>query len=111
MVSTQSILVVAVIDRDLDRHGRVDQANDGGGNADKVCVAAVGGTCKPETSLVLFLFFFLYRSVSPPLPTRHLPGNVRYKTTSHNKDWLLLNDQHRLFLICSSSGFYVRVPF
>lgn len=46
MVSTKTVLVVAVVDGDLDRDGCVDQTDHGGWHTDVVCVAAVGGTSK-----------------------------------------------------------------
>lgn len=42
VVGTETILVVAVVDADLDRDGGVNEANDGGGDTDEVGVSAVG---------------------------------------------------------------------
>ena len=46
VVGAQAVLVAAVVDGDLDGDGGVDEADDGGGDADVVGVAAVGGTGK-----------------------------------------------------------------
>lgn len=43
MVGAEAVLVAAVVDGDLDGDGGVDEADDGGGDADVVGVAAVGG--------------------------------------------------------------------
>lgn len=43
MVGAQAVLVAAVVDGDFDGDGGVDEADDGGGDADIVGVAAVGG--------------------------------------------------------------------
>lgn len=55
VVGTKTVLVVAVVDTDLDGDGGVNQANDGGGNADEVGVAAVGSTGKSGSWLARFL--------------------------------------------------------
>lgn len=55
VVGTETVLVVAVVDTDLDGDGSVNQANDGGGNADEVGVAAVGSAGKSEKWLARFL--------------------------------------------------------
>jgi hypothetical protein len=55
MVGTETVLVVAVVDADLDGDGSIDQADDGGRNADEVGVAAVGGTGKSGNWLARFL--------------------------------------------------------
>lgn len=46
VVGTETVLVVAVVDGDLDRDGGIDQTNDGGGNTNVVGVTAVGGASK-----------------------------------------------------------------
>lgn len=43
VVGAEAVLVAAVVDGDLDGDGGVDEADDGGRDADVVCVAAVGG--------------------------------------------------------------------
>lgn len=48
VVGSQTILIIAVVDGDLDGDGSVDEADDGGGDADVVGVAAVGGTCEAK---------------------------------------------------------------
>lgn len=47
MVGTQSVLVVAVVDTDLDADTGVDQTNDGGGDTDVVGGSSVCSTSKP----------------------------------------------------------------
>lgn len=44
MVSTQAVLIVAIVDSHFDRHRCVNQTNDSGRNSDEVCVPAVSGT-------------------------------------------------------------------
>lgn len=44
VVGTQTVLVVAVVDGDLDGDGSVNETNDGGRNTNVVGVSAVGGT-------------------------------------------------------------------
>ncbi len=44
MIGTQTVFVVAIVDRDLDRHRCVYQANDSGRDADEVGVSSVSGT-------------------------------------------------------------------
>lgn len=44
MVGTESVLVVAIVDSNLDRNGRIDETNDCRGNADIIGVSAIGGT-------------------------------------------------------------------
>ena len=55
VVGTETVLVVAVVDTDLDGDGSVNQANDGGGNADEVGVAAVSSAGKSGKWLARFL--------------------------------------------------------
>jgi hypothetical protein len=55
VVGAEAVLVVAVVDSDFDGDGGVDEADDGGGDADEVCVAAVGGAGKAGTGLVVVL--------------------------------------------------------
>ena len=50
VVGTETILVVAVVDGDLDGDGSVNETNDGGWNTDVVGVAAVGSTGESGTS-------------------------------------------------------------
>jgi hypothetical protein len=50
VIGAETVLVVAVVDGDFDGYGGVDQADDGGGDADVVCVAAVG--CAGEAGRV-----------------------------------------------------------
>ena len=54
VISTQPVLVVAVVDSNLDTDTGVDEANDGGGNTDEICVPAVRGT-RESTNVVLVL--------------------------------------------------------
>lgn len=55
VVGTQSILVVAVVNGNLDADAGVDETDDSGGNADEVSAPAVGSTCKSRgTQSVLF---------------------------------------------------------
>lgn len=50
VVCTQTVLVVAVVDGDLDTDTGIDQANDCGWDTDEVCVSPVGGTRKSKRS-------------------------------------------------------------
>jgi len=50
VVSTETVLVIAVVDSDLDGDGSVNETNDGGWNTDVVGVAAVGSTGESGTS-------------------------------------------------------------
>lgn len=55
MVSTQPVLIVAVVDGNLDTNTGIDKTDDGCGNADVVCAPAVCGTSKSRgNELVLF---------------------------------------------------------
>lgn len=47
MVSTQSVLVIAIVDGNFNRHRCVDQANNSRWDSDEVRVASVRSTCKP----------------------------------------------------------------
>jgi hypothetical protein len=58
MVGSETVLVVAVVDGNLDGDGGINEADDGGGDADEVGVAAVGRTCKPGTVLVFVYYTF-----------------------------------------------------
>ena len=66
VVGSETVLVAAVVDGDLDRDGSVNETNDCGGDADVVCVAAVSSTSKAS--------------------------NVSDETTTDNKDRLLAVD-------------------
>ena len=46
VVSTQSVLIVAVVDGNLNTNTGIDEANDSGGNTDVVGAPAVRGTGK-----------------------------------------------------------------
>ena len=46
VVCTKSVLVVAIVDRHLDRDGCINQTNDGGRYPNEVCVSAVCSTSK-----------------------------------------------------------------
>lgn len=46
MVGTEPVLVVAIVDSHLDGDRRINESNDGRGDSDEVCVAAVCGTRK-----------------------------------------------------------------
>lgn len=50
VVSSEAVLVVAVVDGDLDGDGCINETNDGGWNTDVVGVAAVSSTCETGTS-------------------------------------------------------------
>jgi hypothetical protein len=63
VVGTETVLVTAVVDSNLDRNGSVNEANDSSGNADVVGVAAVSSTSKAS--------------------------NICDETTTNNKDRLL----------------------
>lgn len=65
MVGSETVLVVAIVDGNLDGDGGVDEADDGGGDADEVGVAAVGRTCKP--GVVLILVYYVHMSVEVKL--------------------------------------------
>lgn len=54
VVSTETVLVVAVVDGNLDGHRSIDQTNHRSGDTDEVGVAAVRCTCKSVGLLVLF---------------------------------------------------------
>ena len=47
VVGTKTILVVAIVDGNLDRHRGVNQTDDGGRDADVVAVSAVGSASVP----------------------------------------------------------------
>jgi hypothetical protein len=47
MVSSKPILVVAIVDANLDRHGRVNKPNDSGWDPDEVGVSAVRSASEP----------------------------------------------------------------
>lgn len=49
VVGTQSVLVVAIVDGNLDTDTGVDQANDCRRDTDEVGVSPVSGTCKSGT--------------------------------------------------------------
>ena len=46
VVCTETVLVVAIVDGNLDGDTSVDEANDGGGNSDEVGVSAVRSASK-----------------------------------------------------------------
>lgn len=48
VVGTQTVLVLAVVDGDLDGDGGIDETDDGGRDTDEVGVAAVGGTSETK---------------------------------------------------------------
>lgn len=52
MISAQAILVVAIVDCDFDRNRRIDQSDQSSGDADEVCVSAVGCTSKAKQGKV-----------------------------------------------------------
>ena len=54
MVSTQAVLVVAIIDGYFDRDRGINETDDGGGNADEVGVSPVCRTCKPAEDVSMF---------------------------------------------------------
>ena len=47
MVSTEAVLVIAIVDSNLNRHRCVYQTNDGGRDSDEIGVPAVSGTSEP----------------------------------------------------------------
>lgn len=54
MVSTETVLVVAVVDGNLDGNGSINQTNHSSGDSDEVGVAAVRRTGESTELLVLF---------------------------------------------------------
>lgn len=64
--STQTILVVPIVDSDLNRHGGINEADDGGWNADEVGVSAICGASKAR--------------------------DICDESTSDDKHWFLAND-------------------
>jgi len=46
VVRSETVLVVAVVDGDLDADTSINQANDSGGNTDEVGIPSVGGASK-----------------------------------------------------------------
>jgi hypothetical protein len=50
VVGSQSVLVVAVVDSDLNTDAGIDQTNDGGGDPDVVGGSSVGRTSKSRMS-------------------------------------------------------------
>lgn len=61
VVSSQAVLVVAIIDGDLDGDGGIDETNDGGGDADEVGVPTVGGAGKTTLTELVRLPYELKR--------------------------------------------------
>ncbi len=52
VVSTQTVLVIAIVDGNFDRHGSIDQSNHRSWDPNVVGIAAVGSTCKSVDGLV-----------------------------------------------------------
>ena len=50
VVRSETVLVVAVVDSDLDTDAGIDQANDGSWDTDEVGVPSVGGASKSKTT-------------------------------------------------------------
>ena len=50
VVGSQAVLVVAVVDGDLDADRGIDQTDDGGGDADEVCVPSVRSAGESKTA-------------------------------------------------------------
>ena len=50
MVSSKSILVVAIIDSYFDRDRSINETNDGGWDSNEICVAFIGSTSKSGTN-------------------------------------------------------------
>lgn len=48
VVSSEAVLVVSIVDGNLDRHGCVNQTDDGGGHSNEVGVPAIRGTSEPS---------------------------------------------------------------
>ena len=46
MICSESVLVIAIVDSDLDRNTGIDQTNHRGWNADVVGVSSICRTCK-----------------------------------------------------------------
>lgn len=70
MIGSETVLVVAVVDGNLDRDRCINQTNYGGGNSNEISVAAVG--CAGET------------------------GNVSDETASNDENGFLVDDQSRI---------------
>lgn len=51
MISTQTVLIVAIVDGNFDGDGGVNQTNDCGGDSDKVGVPAVSCACKTALTI------------------------------------------------------------
>ena len=49
VIGTESVLVVAIVDADLDADTGVNQADDGSGNADVVGSTSVCSACEPDS--------------------------------------------------------------
>lgn len=47
VISTQSILVVAIVDGNFDGDRCIDKSNDGGGNSNEVCISLVCSASEP----------------------------------------------------------------
>jgi hypothetical protein len=84
MISTEAVLVVAVVDGDFDRYGCINQTDDGCGNTNVVGVATVSGACKAVK----------VRSWSTLLRVegRHIPSHISHQASSDNENWLLSDD-------------------
>lgn len=52
VISTQAVLIIAIVDSNLDRHGSVDQTNHRGRHSDEIGVPAVGGTSESASVIV-----------------------------------------------------------
>ena len=96
MVGSKPILVVAIVDRDLDRNRSVNKANDRGRDANKICVSAIRRACKTEaTQSVRYVIsisslkgqsalgnFYPATSVTSPPPTTRTGSCTRYEYTN-----------------------------
>lgn len=54
MVSSQAVLVVAVVNRNLDGNRRINQTDDGGWDANEVGVTSVSCASKSKSTLLVF---------------------------------------------------------
>lgn len=48
VVGTETVLVVAIVDTNLDGNRGIDESDDSGRNTNKVCVPSVGSTSKSK---------------------------------------------------------------
>lgn len=56
VIGSETVLVIAVVDGDLDGDTGVDEADDGGWDPDEVGVASIGSACETKPASVLMCF-------------------------------------------------------